>query len=299
MNNYIRVKGNIPKQLLGYSNKQAFTLPGRYIDIINPRILFNGINYYLTFSIEEDTNTNIVPNSCKKYRDDETWQHKEYTEVIGIDFGCKRDNWLVASNGTKLKMPDLTRENRKLKKLCRKFQRQLKTNNERWEKANLSSSSSERPRTKNELKTLKQINAIEKRKTNKKKDALECFLSHNILACKPKAVVIEDIYARNMYIADNNISKYKRNIHNYAVINAMPSIVKTTILRKMKNNNTPTIVANMYYPSSKICSCCGHKLDIGLDRIYKCPICGMVKDRDENASDNLKNYGQSILLGIN
>lgn len=47
-----------------------------------------------------------------------------------------------------------------------------------------------------------------------------------------------------------------------------------------------------FYPSSKTCSCCGSiKEDLKLsDRIYKCKVCGLVIDRDLNASVNLANY---------
>ena len=47
-----------------------------------------------------------------------------------------------------------------------------------------------------------------------------------------------------------------------------------------------------FYPSSKTCSCCGNiKKDLKLsDRMYKCDVCGLVIDRDYNASINLTNY---------
>lgn len=47
-----------------------------------------------------------------------------------------------------------------------------------------------------------------------------------------------------------------------------------------------------FYPSSKTCSHCGAvKKELKLsDRIYKCEHCGLVIDRDLNASINLANY---------
>ncbi|WP_414854181.1 zinc ribbon domain-containing protein, partial [Brevibacillus sp. IT-7CA2] len=46
--------------------------------------------------------------------------------------------------------------------------------------------------------------------------------------------------------------------------------------------------ADKWYPSSKTCSDCGEvKKDLKLsDRIFKC-VCGLVVDRDVNASINL------------
>ena len=51
------------------------------------------------------------------------------------------------------------------------------------------------------------------------------------------------------------------------------------------------VEADRYYPSSKLCSCCGSiKKDLKLkDRVYKCS-CGLSIDRDLNASINLSKY---------
>ena len=56
------------------------------------------------------------------------------------------------------------------------------------------------------------------------------------------------------------------------------------------------IIADRYFPSSKLCSCCGTiKKDLKLsDRIYQCD-CGNIIDRDFQASLNLKKYGEAIL----
>jgi putative transposase len=53
---------------------------------------------------------------------------------------------------------------------------------------------------------------------------------------------------------------------------------------------TELIVVNRFYPSSKMCHCCGHynqALTLA-DRIWTC-ICGVTHDRDLNAAINLKN----------
>ena len=61
-------------------------------------------------------------------------------------------------------------------------------------------------------------------------------------------------------------------------------------------NNIPVIIADRFFPSSKLCSCCGNiKKDLKLsDRIYKCE-CGNIIDRDYQASLNLKRYGEMTL----
>ena len=54
---------------------------------------------------------------------------------------------------------------------------------------------------------------------------------------------------------------------------------------------------NTFYPSSKLCHCCGFKYK-GLkleERFWKCPECETYLDRDENAAINILNKGLKIL----
>lgn len=50
-----------------------------------------------------------------------------------------------------------------------------------------------------------------------------------------------------------------------------------------------------WYPSTKTCSCCDHKLNkIDLNtRLWRCPSCKNVNDRDKNAAINIKRVGAS------
>ena len=65
---------------------------------------------------------------------------------------------------------------------------------------------------------------------------------------------------------------------------------------KAKWNNIPVIIADRFFPNSKMCSCCGKiRKDLKLsDRIYKCE-CGNIINRDFQASLNLKKYGENVL----
>ena len=60
---------------------------------------------------------------------------------------------------------------------------------------------------------------------------------------------------------------------------------------KCEFNGIEFVQADRFYPSSKTCSSCGKiKKDLKLsDRVYKCS-CGLILDRDKNASINLGNY---------
>ncbi|MNT41042.1 putative transposase DNA-binding domain protein [compost metagenome] len=50
------------------------------------------------------------------------------------------------------------------------------------------------------------------------------------------------------------------------------------------------VAADRFFPSSKTCSACGHRLDeLPLAvRQWTCPACGAVHDRDVNAARNLQ-----------
>lgn len=62
-------------------------------------------------------------------------------------------------------------------------------------------------------------------------------------------------------------------------------------------HNRQIIEVGRYYPSSKLCHCCGHKIDyMGLEiRKWICPNCGEHHDRDINAAINIMNEGLRIL----
>lgn len=61
---------------------------------------------------------------------------------------------------------------------------------------------------------------------------------------------------------------------------------------KGEDYNCKVIKADRYFPSSKLCSCCGWKYEnLTLDiRKWTCPKCGTNHIRDVNAAINLKNY---------
>jgi hypothetical protein len=50
------------------------------------------------------------------------------------------------------------------------------------------------------------------------------------------------------------------------------------------------VIADRFFPSSKLCSGCGTIKDmLGLnERVYACDVCGLSLDRDENAAINLR-----------
>ena len=291
----VKINKRTPSNIFGNGNKELVRIT-RYIKYINPRVIFNGIKYYLAFSIEEHYDNDIMLASQKRFKYNDIWQHKPHTDIIGIDMGCKPNNWLVASNGSTLSRPKDDKEYAKIKKLNKKFQRQLRENNSRWEKTNPTVPSKQRPRTKNELETLKKWNKLEKKIVNRKKDALQCYLSNHILQDKPKAVVIEDIFVSDMFVRDKSINYRHRCAINRTIARSMLSVVKDTIICKCTRNDISVILADKDFPSTQICSCCGNRTNIGKASIYKCSNCGTIINRDLNASINLREFGRKHLM---
>lgn len=70
---------------------------------------------------------------------------------------------------------------------------------------------------------------------------------------------------------------------------------KRQLLYKKEWYGGNLIIANTYYPSSKLCSCCGNKKEILKlsEREYVCTGCSSILDRDFNASKNLERLAVS------
>lgn len=66
---------------------------------------------------------------------------------------------------------------------------------------------------------------------------------------------------------------------------------------KMRDRGKILIKVKRNFPSTKMCSNCGEinrKITIN-DRAWKCPKCGVVHDRDQNAAINIRNEGLKML----
>jgi len=97
------------------------------------------------------------------------------------------------------------------------------------------------------------------------------------------AVVIEDLNAAGM-LANRRLAR--------VVSDASLGELRRQIEYKAAWYGTEVTIADRWLPSSKTCSGCGEvKADLTLaDRVYECPACGLVLDRDANAAVNLARY---------
>lgn len=231
---------------------------GKYI---NPRIKYDGLNWWLTVGIEDENFNNIPTN-----------------EGIGIDLGIK--DLAICSDNNKYKNINKTKTVRKLEKQKRRLQRSISRSYEKNKKGK------EYCKTKNVIKKEKLLLKLNHRLTNIRQDYLQQTTSE-IIKREPSFICIEDLNVSGM-MKNRHLSKAVQQQGFYEF--------RRQIEYKSAWNNIPVVIADRYFPSSKLCSCCGRiKKDLKLsDRIYKCE-CGNETDRDEQAALNLKRYGENVL----
>jgi putative transposase len=103
-------------------------------------------------------------------------------------------------------------------------------------------------------------------------------------------IVIEDLAVRNMV----------RNRHLARVIlDCGWAEFRRQLEYKCQRYGRRLVVIDRWYPSSKICSACGHLLaELSLStRQWRCPACGARHDRDVNAAKNILAAGRAVARG--
>ena len=229
---------------------------------MNPRFTYDGLHWWISVSVEVDNNTNSPPIS----------------EGIGIDLGLK--DLAVCSDGNTYKNINKTNKVKKIEKRKRRLQRSISR------KYNMNKRGESYKKTSNIIKREKELLKVIKRLTNIRRNHLHQTTSE-IVKRKPSFICIEDL----------NVSGMMKNKHLSKAIQQQGFYeFRRQIEYKFAWNNIPVIIADRFFPSSKLCSCCGMiKKDLKLsDRIYQCD-CGNIIDRDYQASLNLKKYGENVL----
>lgn len=281
---YVNIGKVYDENIIGSGDKNAKNLP--YKEYISARVKYDGYKYYLCFLMAKSEY--ILPKSEEKYNND-IYTHRHYSNIIGIDIGCSYNNWIVTSNGKRYSLPKCELEERKIKMFQSRYLHKLKINDK------------ERPnpsyRTNNEKKVLKQINKYYKRIKNRSMNALY-LAAHDIISDKPSAIVLEDLQVQDFIIKRNQVKWKASNIaiFNHQIYKHMPDVVAEKISQIAKIADIPVIIADRNYKSTQICSNCGNiNPAIGSKKTYRCPVCGCVIDRDENAAINLSNFVYNYL----
>jgi putative transposase len=190
-------------------------------------------------------------------------------EGIGIDLGIK--DFAIVSNGKTYKNINKSDKIKNLEKQLRREQRCLSRKYENLKKGE----STRKNIQKQKLKVQKLYHRI----YNIRTDYINKTITE-IVKTKPSYITIEDL----------NVSGMMKNRHlSKAVASQKFYEFRTKLKTKCDDNGIELRIVDRWYPSSKLCHCCGAiKKDLKLsDRIYKCK-CGYVEDRDFNASLNLR-----------
>lgn len=239
---------------------------GKNIKYSNPRVTFDGLNWYLSVGVEiqETVNTN-------------------YKDGIGIDLGIK--DLATVSTGEKFKNINKSNKTKKLEKRQKRLQRKL---SKKYEMNKIKTEGGEvrYRKTKNIIKLEFLVLKTRRRLKNIRHDYIH-KITESLVRTKPEYVVMENLNTCGM-LKNRKLSKaiQEQTFHEF----------KRQMEYKCAWNKIKFILADRFYPSSKICSECGsikEKLSLS-ERTYICNECGCIIDRDLNASVNLKNYGKSI-----
>lgn len=237
----------------------------------NPRISFDGKYWYLSISYEiEETQEELTGES------------------LGIDLGVKE--LAVCSNKEHYKNINKTKRVKQLEKKLKREQRKLSRKMEANIKAYKVVGEKRYPIGERPLKECKNIQKQNKviRQIHRKLNGIRKNYLHQttreIVRTKPSRIVMEHLHVKGM-MKNKHLSK--------AIAQQKFYEFKRQVKYKCKKYGIAFVEADRFYPSSKKCSCCGNiKKDLKLkDRIYKCEMCGLMIDRDYNASINLANYG--------
>lgn len=243
-------------------------------DISSVTVSVKNGRYYISCLSKTETDERIVTSG----------------EGFGIDFGLK-DQFITRG----LAIPSINRSN-KVRRLEKKLRQKQRSLSRRYEsnmankvyyksgakKGQLKSFDWKRPlhECKNLQKQQLIVNKLYERlsriRTGYNQKALQ-----SILKRKPSFIVIEDLNVKGL-MKNKHLSK--------AISQAQWYQSRVFLQQQCEKLGIELRLATRFYPSSKLCSNCGYKnVNLKLkDRIWECPDCHVVHDRDENAAINLE-----------
>ena len=204
-------------------------------------------------------------NRCKKILFPWIYDSPKSSEkTIGIDLGIKTA--LVTSEGGFFESPRPLRRNLKRLRLLQKELSRRKRGSSNYNKTKL-----KLRKLYSRIKSIRQdfINKV----TTKLSD-------------ENQVIFLENLNVKGM-LKNSRLSKDISDISFYEI--------KRQLDYKVGLRNGLIYQIDRWFPSSKTCSCCGNvKKELKLsERKFKCGVCGLVLDRDLNASININTVGHT------
>ena len=227
-------------------------------------ISFDGKYWYLSYTEDVDAKVEELPDA---------------TDGVGIDLGIK--TLVTVSDGTTVPNIKTFRRVRILTKRLKRLQRKL-SRKYRINKCD------KHHKTKNIIKLEQQIKLIYRSIKNIRINHIRKFVSE-LVKKQPQYIAIEDLNVKGM-IKNRHLAKDVSNCSFYTI--------KEHLIRKARERGITVRLVDRFYPSSRLCSTCGnYKPDLKLSqRVYYCCNCGMKIDRDFNASINIVNTNEYVLV---
>jgi putative transposase len=193
--------------------------------------------------------------------------------VVGVDVGVRRLATVARPDGTVLQVVDnpqpLERHLAEMRRACRRRSRRTPGSG-RYQQA-----SREISRLHRKIADIRG-DAISKLTTDLAKTHGTVVVETLNVAAMIRQKGVPGARTRRRKLADSSLTK-----------------IRARLRYKQAWYGCRLIEANRFYPSSQICSACGHQSQIGWAETWDCPFCATHHHRDDNAAVNLARYPAS------
>lgn len=187
-------------------------------------------------------------------------------QTVGID--CGLIHAIIPSHGEPVENPKFyTKDEKRLAKAQRRLSRKQKG-------------------SKNRAKARQKVARIHAMIADRRRDWLHKLTTRIIR--ENQVVCLESLKVKNM-------------VRNHKMAKAIHDVAWGELIRQLNYKavwyGRSVSAIDQWFPSSKLCHDCGHKMDkMPLSiREWTCPSCGTVHDRDENAAQNIESEGLRLL----
>ncbi|MDH1469744.1 RNA-guided endonuclease TnpB family protein [Shewanella sp. GD03713] len=214
--------------------------------------------YYASILVETNL-TKVIPSTI------------EANKTIGIDLGL--NHLLIQSDGQKIENPRYLRQSQKRLAVQQKIFARKKKESKNYQRQKLN------------------VARIHEKVRLQRLDLNHKLTHHLICENQATTYAVEDLGIKNMV----KNSKLAKSISDVAWGQFL-----TLLEYKAQWYGKNILKIGRFMPSSKTCSNCGYKMEkLPLSvRSWECPSCQLVRDRDINASLNIRNFALADALGL-